>query len=669
MPTFLPRPARESITRVVFGCALALSSLAVQAAIPASYQFQGLRDKLSESPFNTSAFAEAYGDGVLSVGTAVNNANQIMGFWMDGDEVFTTFSIGFGDNPLSASRKTQNFVGVAGGEPACNSLIGLFTGCAYEYPYGVRILPATTAGTPDSVVAAFLNTPFSSTAVSGSIPYLFYPGNFVEENAAGIVASTQQSLDAQFGVILREVVEVVIGGPDIRSTLAITLDDVPWLIGINDLAEPLVIGYDGTGDADGNCLVYGPGCKPPVNACDYDANPGNGGQNGNEESGNRWGHNKCKDGVSDGNNGGGTNGSGATATTTESGVTRAGDVTASSGALLLHLRADNTVQRYRFPTSVPLGLVAGTASKVFPVAINNARVVLRGDVKLGDTTLDNRLLSCRFNSEQLDTDTDLVVDCIDGLELVGGLQNSIRVGTVLGFTLNNDDLLVGNLGYNTSGVGLPVVVNLATVTPAAEWVGNLAAGTRGWELNTITDMNASGRMTGYGYKDCSLEPEAFYIVPQASEPQAGVRFQRGAFEYPGYLRERTPLRLQPTLAGGSGAYEVRVSIKTPDEAAWELLADWSADAGTWNPGSFQGVVCFLVEARDPAAPAAQPQHMVVRYSVGVNPPGGSPLNNTGTEILTPGEGNYDVGQLLAGGISLHALFLLGIAGLLRRRRQ
>lgn len=660
------RLAHNALAATAVAVATLLAAPAALAAIPASYEFQGLRDKIAQPPFSTSAFAEAYGDGVLSVGTALNNTNQIIGFWMSAEEVFTTFTIGFGDNPLSASRKTDNFVGVSGGEPACNHLLGLFTGCAYEYPFGVRILPPASGSGAPAVISAFLNTPHTSTAVEGSIPYLFYPGSFVEENAAGIVASTQQSVDAQFGVILREVVEVVVGGPDIRSTLTIPLADIPWLIGINDLADPLIIAYDGTGDADGNCLVYGPSCKPPVNACDYDANPGNGGHNGNESSGHHWGHNKCKDGVVDGNNGGGNNGGGNGGGNGNGRAVEA--ATLPKGALLLHLQPDNTVVRYRFPTSVPLGLRPGTASKVFPLAINNSRVVLRGDVRLGNTLYDNRLLSCRFNTELMDVDQNLIVDCIDGLELVGGLQNSIRVGTVLGFTLNNDDLLVGNFGFNASGVGMPMVVNMSAVAPAAELLGNLASNTDGWEINTVNDMNDSGRMTGYGYKNCSLEPEAFYVVPRATEPVAGVRFQRGAFEFPGYLPARTALRLQPSMTGGSGAYEVRVSLKTPDEAEWELFTDWTTDAGSWNPGSFQGVICFRIEARDPAAPAAHPQQMVVRYSVGVNPPGGSPLNNTGTEILTPTEGNYDVGQLLAAGLGLHVLMLLGIAGLMRRVR-
>lgn len=626
------------------------------AAIPASYEFRGIGDYLlrTESGFISDPFTELYTERDLSVASAINNNGFVIGFWLTPDDTFMTHSLQLRSNPKGVVRHTENFVGLSGSDVSCFPLFETIEICANpEFPYGTRILMPADSSLPVTPVSAFVHTPFTSVAVADSLPFMRYPGNFVDENSGGVLATTQISQTAQYGVL-------------VRGTEQVTLADVPWLVAINDNPEkPLIIAYDGD---DAGCLIYGTGCEPEPNACDYDPNPGHGGHRGRESSGHAWGHNKCKDGVVDGNNGGGNNRSlrGNTA------VRVVAPPTPATGALLLQLMEDNSVTRYRFPRSVPLGIANGAATEIFPLAINNTRIVLRGDVTLGSTVYDKRLLSCEFDPESLDADNDHIVDCLGGLQLVGGIYNSIRAGTVLGFTLNNNDTLAGNFGYNASGVGMPMIVNLATVTPTAEVLSNLALGTQGWELNTITDMNRHGQMSGYGYKDCSLYPEAFVIEPLGSEPTAGVRFLRGEFEHPAYLPPRTVLPITPTMTGGSGAYEIRVHVKKPAETEWTLFADWTTSAGSWNPGDYQGEVCFRIEARDPSAPAATEQQTVVRYSVGVSEPpadDNTPGSDTGTEILTPTDGDYEVGDLLVGAVGGGSLLLLGVAGVLRRARR
>lgn len=626
------------------------------SAIPSSYQFRGIGDYLlvPESGFATDPFTEKFTERQLSVASALNNNGFLIGFWMGNDDSFNTYSLQFGTNPLGVVRFTDNFIGLSGSDVPCINLFGILLCSNPEFPYGTRIVPNEDPTQLPTVVSAFLNTMPGSVAVPGSLPYMRYPGNFVDENSRGILASTQLSPTAQYGVI-------------VRGETVINLPDIPWVVAINDLIEPLVIAYNGN---DGGCFVYGEGCLPEPTPCEEDPNPGNaGGDSGREASGNAWGHNKCKDGIVDGNNGGGgTGGSGS------GGSGGGGTGTPANGAILLHLKADNSVVRYGFPSTTPLGTETGTVTHLFPLAINSTQVVLRGDVTLGSTVFEKRLLSCSFNTVPdmdgvivYDTDADQVIDCLGGLQLIGGLQHNIRVGTVLGFTLNDDQLLAGNFGYNASGVGLPMLTNLADVVPVAEPAGNLAAGTDGWEINTITDMNRAGMMTGYGYKDCGRDPEAFYFAPQSTPPEAGVRFQRGDFEFPAYLAPGTTLQIRPTLTGGSGAYELRVHVRKPGDEAWQLLTDWSTDAGSWSPGAYQGEVCFKIEARDPSATAAAAQQTVVRYSVGVSPRNTAPDDDTGTGLLTPTQGDFEVGDLLAGGLGFASLLMLGLAGLRRRR--
>ncbi|MFP5383175.1 MAG: hypothetical protein ACLGHG_03805 [Gammaproteobacteria bacterium] len=552
---------------VLFGIGVA------QAAVPAGYRFASIADQADDP-----VYAVNYGPERISLGTAINNNGHLFGFRVTEAGILRSFNIAFGTNPKMTSVETDNFVALSGSDTSCWWIF-----CTTEYPFGMRVLDDGTA------VTAFLNTVIGTSPLPGSLPYALFPGNFVEENRNGIVASTQVDLVSQFGAFLHP------GGVTV-------LADVPWLAGINDLAHPLALGYDGL---DGDCLVFGENCAPLPEECEADGSDTHSNTTGRgHEShgrGHGYGHYKCRsDADADGADGAGT---GSTA------------ILPDTGALLLRLStSDYSVSRYRFPRFVTAGDALYAARLVFPLAINDSRAILRGDVVLGDGTLDQRLLSCSFDGSAPDADGDGVVDCIGGLQLVGGVAGSIRVGTVLGFSLNNAQTLAGNLGYSAAGIGAPFVVDVAAAVPVPVLLSNLATGSAGWEIHNITDLNQNGRMIGYGYRDCGAFPQAFFIDP-GTAPASTIRFHRGAFERPALLETGDLLLLAPTVSGGSGLYEFRIRTRTPADSEWTLLSDWSADASVFAPAeNFRGDVCFHVEARDALAPESSSE-MVVRYRV------------------------------------------------------
>ncbi|MDO9175122.1 MAG: hypothetical protein Q7V62_09970, partial [Actinomycetota bacterium] len=345
-----------------------------------------------------------------------------------------------------------------------------------------------------------------------------------------------------------------------------------------------------------------------------------------------------------------------------------------NGALLVRLLANGTTLRYRFPDTVLVDDTTRTVRNVFPLALNDTRAILRGDISIGRQSYGKRLLSCVINPAALDAGGDGTVDCSGGMTVVGGIADSIRVGTVLGFSMNNAGVLAGNLGYNEAGTGTPFVVDVTAATPEPVLIGNLASSTDSWEINTITDMNLSGRMVGYGYKNCGDHPEAFYIEPAATAPASALRFGRGAFEVPGFLvADNAPLAITPTIDGGSGNYEFRVYTRTPTDSDWALLSDWSAVTAPYAPGDYRGDVCFRIDARDTGAPDAV-QRTVVRYAVigsvpsapaGEDTPDG---DESGTADVAASTDSFRITDLLgaAGGLLLAAL---GVLGLRRRTRR
>ncbi len=611
---------------------LAAIPAAAPAALPAGYHFSSVQDAIPPSQLQAD-----YADQVLSIATAVNDDDQLFGFWLNSAGVFLTYEAKFDSNPQGNVLHTENFIGLTGNDITC---VWFF--CRH-YAFGIRVIPPEDpAGTPTGITAFVYPSP-SAPVGQDSLPYTLYPGNFVDENAAGVVASTQVDGLGQHGVLLHA------GG-------TVLLEDIPWLVAINDLAEPLVLGWNGS---NADCLVYGEGC--PIDGddgsdetcVDEHGHWHRGHGRGHEEHGrgHGYGHDKCTCSSA-------TRRMGERKPQPRAGLdgnNPPGDIVIdpdgpANSSLLIRLLADGSTVRYTFPQTV-----TGTddLSNAFPLAINGSRAILRGDVRIGDSVLDKRLLSCAFNPASLDANLDGVVDCIGGLVLLGGADHSIRAGTVLGFTLNDDGLLAGNLGYNAAGTGTPMLVDVAAATPTAELLANLADTGAGWEVSAITDLNNDGKLVGFGYRDCGSQPQALFLEPLDTAPATTLRFDRGAFEFPAHLLPGETLAITPTLAGGSGINELRVQVKTPADSGWTLLSDWSTATPSWPSGTYQGDVCFLIEARDVVKPAAVAR-TVVRYSV-------TPVDTTSEE----GGGRFQLFDLLGAPC---LVMLLSLAVLALRRR-
>ncbi|MFZ5724060.1 MAG: hypothetical protein ACOY33_10435 [Pseudomonadota bacterium] len=559
--------------RLLVLCSVALWPLAASAALPAGYQFSSVADAIP----SMAAYKQQYADQQFSVLTATNNNGVLYGFRMTTAGMVRATNIKFGSNPLMTAVDSEHFVALSGADVTC--FLGIF--CNTEYPFGLRITDGQHA------VTAFLNTPTNGTALPGSLPFVQYPGNFVDENRRGIVASTQLGLTTQHGVLFH--------GNSYTELL-----DVPWLVAINDLAEPVVLAYGGAA-SEGTCSVFGEDCPPVPDSCvpgDEDTHEhGNGHENGNGHhshgNGNGYGHYKCdRHDVADGP-----------------------AFVPGNSAILIRLFSNLTTVRYGLPASVNLDGVEHPVADVFPLAINDSRAVLRGDVLVNGTVYKKRLLSCVFNPAAMDANADGIADCIGGLLLVGDLEHSVRAGTVLGFSLNNAGMLAGNLGYTAASVGMPFLLDLNAAVPEAVLVANLADNAGSWEINALTDHNQTGKLVGYGFRDCAAKPQAFFLDPKTTAPAGGaLRFGVGSFEFPALLAPGDVLDIAPSVSGGSGSYEFRVSVKTPADSGWTLLSDWAADAGSYDPGSYQGDVCLRVEARDAAAPTMQ-RSEIVRYRV------------------------------------------------------
>lgn len=634
----------RTLRRVFFALAALAFALPVPApaALPPGYQFSGVLDAVPAGTFRNS-----YGNQVLSVGTALNSGGTLFGFWLRPDGHFHSYSLKFGTNPVMTSLDTPDFVSLAGGESVCFWIF-----CSIAYGYGVQI---DTTTTPPTGSTAFVNTPSGTAAIPGSLPFSMYPGNFVDENHNGVVASTQ--IDAagnQFGALIYS------GG-------VVTLADVPWLIAIDELAQPLVLAYDGQ---EGDCLVFGNNCAPDPADCTGDGTDTHTGLGrGHEEHGQGYGygHDKCPPGP---------NGQPLPENQLRAGLSSGGahnslppSVTQANASLLIRLMADGSTLRYRFPSQATDGTSNYQTDHVFPLALNDSRAILRGNVVTGNGTYDKLLLSCVFDPNALDPDGDGVVNCTGGLTVLGGVAGRVRVGTVLGFTLNNNGVLAGNLGYSAAGIGAPFVLDVTATAPVAQPLGNLSTGADAWEINALTDMNAGNKLTGYGYRDCAANPEAFFLNAVATAPAGGaLQFGRGAFEFPALLQSGNTLAINPTLSGGSGNYEFRVSTRKPSDTAWSLLSDWSSSAGTYSPGSYLGDVCLRVEARDTTAPASARAETVRYRVVSANATTSGESSGTSTSLGVSTNTSFRIGDLLSA-TGLGQLLTMAVLLWRRRRRQ
>lgn len=613
--------------------ALLLSAGTARAALPAGYTFSSITDAIPAEADYKAQFA----DQQFSIATATNNNGLLYGFRLTGDGMVRGFNIAFGSNPKMTAVDSEYFIALSAADVTCWWIF-----CNTEYPFGIRLIEDADTGA-QVAVTAFLNTPTDSTALPGSLPFLEYPGNFVDENKNGVVASTQLGAGSQFGVL-------------IHANGQVLLSDVPWLIAINDLTEPLVLAY---GNIDGACAVYGPGCRPPTPAdCeDDDRHHGKGAENGmgHEEHGNGhgYGHDDCEKPGKDDDK--------------RQGKIAAGKVVAPNpaGALLIRLLADGSTRRYRFPPIVTAGDAVYKVNGVFPLALNDNRAVLRGDISVGSSVQEKRLLSCVFNPAVLDAGADGTVDCTGGMTVIGGIAGSIRVGTVLGFALNNAGVLAGNYGFSAAGVGTPFLLDVTAATPVPEPLLNLAVAQDGWELNTLTDLNQSGKLVGYGYKNCAAQPEAFFLNTQGTAP-AGVRFQRSGFESPAWLAPNDTLAINPVLTGGSGSYQLRVLGKKPADADWTLLSDWTTGTPQYQPRGYRGDICLRVQVRDSTA-LATVREQVVRYRVS---PAATASSREAIGNSAPVEPQLSVSAAFADLIgSAGGALLLVLATLVLRRRR
>lgn len=653
--SLLPAPLLSAALLLV---ALLPGQQPAHAALPAGYVFSSITDGIpADSDYRAEVAAQQF-----SVATATNNSGQMFGFRLTTDGMIRGFSIAFADNPKVTALDTDNFFALSASEPVCWWIF-----CSTEYAFGARLIDGTSA------VTAFVNTPTDSSARPGSLPFLEYPGNFVDENKNGVVASTQFNSSGQFGVLFHA------GGQ-------VLLDDVPWLIAINDLTEPLILGYDGD---DGACLVFGDDCMPdPVDCDDDDRHHGNGADTGqgHEEHGNGhgYGHHHCDDDHGSGPRGEDDDDDDARAAARsrrtlmlpgypapdypapQARHARTASPPAGTGALLIRLLADGSTVRYRFPATAVAGDSSYAVSDVFPLAMNDNRAILRGTVTVGDTVHDKRLLSCVLNPAALDAGADGTVDCTGGMTVIGGVAGSVRVGTVLGFALNNAGVLAGNYGFNAAGIGAPFLLDVTALTPVPEPLGNLAAGHDGWELNTLTDQNQSGKLVGYGYKNCGAQPEAFFLNSSASAP-AGLRFARSGFESPAWQQPGRNITVNPELTGGSGSYQLRVLVKTPAAADWTLVSDWTSNTPVYQARGIRGELCLRVQARDAAAPDVV-REQVVRYLVSREQGDRAASESGGDPAPVAAEPDDSTGfaDLLG---STGGLYLLALTTLLLRRRR
>lgn len=648
------KPARTLALATLLLVALLPGHQPAHAALPAGYAFSTITDAIPPEADYKAQFA----DQQFSIATATNNNGLLYGFRLTTDGMIRGFNIAFGSNPKMTAVDSEYFIALSAADVSCWWIF-----CNTEYPYGIRLIEDADTGA-QVAVTAFLNTPTDSTALPGSLPFLEYPGNFVDENKNGVVASTQFNSSSQFGVLF-------------HANGQVLLDDVPWLIAINDLAEPLVLGY---GNLDGACLVFGADCAPdPVDCDDDDRHHGNGADTGqgHEEHGNGhgYGHHHCDD----------DHGSGPRDDPDEDDDARtaralqlptyptaktvqAKTVTpAATGALLIRLLADGSTVRYRFPTTAVAGDASYPVTDVFPLALNDTRAILRGTITVGDTVHDKRLLSCVLNPAALDAGADGTVDCTGGMTVPGGIAGSIRVGTVLGFALNNAGVLAGNYGFNAAGIGTPFLLDVTATTPVPEPLGNLAAGHDGWELNTVTDLNQSGKLVGYGYQNCAAQPEAFFLNSSASAP-AGLRFARSGFESPAWQEPGRNITVNPVLAGGSGSYQLRVLVKTPADADWTLFSDWTTGTPSYQPpGGYLGELCLRVQARDTTAPEVV-REQVVRYRISRNEVDSEISESSGDSAPVAPELSVSAAFAdLIGGAG--GSWLLLLAALLPRRRR
>lgn len=561
-----------------------------------------------------SQFGQAYANRQFSIATAINNNGQVTGYQRTGEGLYRSFGITSGDNPALAIVDTPDFIALSAGDAACFWII-----CSTEFPFGMAI-------TETGALTSFVGAESGSSVIPGSLPFSRFPGSFVEENAHGVVATTQYSAEGQSGFFLGDFGVTPV--PEVR-----------WLVAINDNQPAQALGQIGEA---GDCQVFGYGCFPDPDECDDDGDGHSNDKGVGHHShgrGHGYGHDDCHDDAE----------------------MQRSPPTGNGFPALLAMNAEGGVTALAFPQSTDSGKI----TRAFALALNDSIAVLRADVRDGSRERTNQLFTCRFDPYALDVDGDGRVDCEAGLERVA-IDGERELLTVLGFTLNNNGLLVGNGGFSASGIGLPMVADLEADTPTLTLLANYLHVHRDVQLSVITDINDLGEAVGYGYRSCTDQPEAVRILP--AEPLAGdIRFVPASLERDTLIRPGQDYTLLPRSAGAAGSALFRYSLLDADSGQWQVQQDWSADPYTATAPAEETDLCVRVEVAD-SLDMTHRREQLLRYRVSNDPAPDSASGATPGSALpaSPGDALADALPQIGSGGAL-ALLLLLVRG--RSRRQ
>lgn len=603
----------------------------------AEYQFHSLPESVAEGDFS-----ERLSERRFSMGTALNNDGRLFGYTLDEQGVFHGYSVLLADNPEMAASDHPGFMILAA--PDCGSIFS----CLFSALFGIRI---DEEGARTALLSSEVDSP-------ASVPFINFPGEFVQANAAGIIASTQLGEESQQGMVL----DPARPGP-------IMLEDIPWLVDINDNDAPQILGYRG---AVGDCLVYGENCVPPPDLCDGDDEHPSSNQGQGEGEGHAWGQHPChrpwlgieyhaRNHCSEDEEGcEPVPGHGS-----ENEFT--GPLPARNESVLIQWHDEGSPIQYRFPEHLGTPWAHMTVSEVFPLALNDNTALLRANISDSSNVYWQRLVQCEFEPAGPDTTGDGLVDCIGGLQPVQPPESGTRIRTVLGFSLNNMNTVMGNLGYRSSGIGMPFVLYLDDDTPAPEPLTNLVRGNEARELHTITDLNESGRTIGYGYTDCGVMPDTFFLIPDTESSDSAPRFDRNSL--PGTNTRVSPgdsIELSPSTRE-DGSHEFRFLSRTPDDSDWALQQDWSSQEHySLDTSGHEGPLCLRIQLRD-SGNEHPLREQVVRFLVSDTPLSGEPLPVADDTLVSTSGGG---GRLsLPGSAGLLWLLVLTGAGMLRITRR
>lgn len=542
-----------------------------------------------------SLFETQFDEAAFSVATTINQRGNMFGYQLTHTGQYRTFNITEGTNPRLTVVDTQDFLGLAAREPRC-----FWFFCTTVQPFGIARLP-------EGASTGFVGQTIDESPLPGSLPENRFPGNFVQSNGAGMVATTQYDGQQHFGAIVVNDAVVLPTG-------------VSWLVAINDNNAPQVLGYRGS---HADCLVFGQNCPLPVDDdCPEEdelyKNPRQNQQTGHVPAGRAAGFYQCsaRAGVAPlpsqrnndhrqagpPNSEPGAQGQGRRA---RSGTTAPVTVQ-DNGVVLLQMAADNTYDLLGFSAMLDDGTPMEMA---FPLAMNASVAVIRADLITPTGRTPGRLLTCHFDPLALDTDGDGLVDCAGGWQPL----DAPSVRTVLGFSLNAQGVLAGNLGHNSAGIGQPLVLDITGAAAPALLVSRVPQ-PGGWELSSIVALNNSGRAVGYGYRDCSAAPEALVLSPIGSSLPGELAFMPGHWLLDTQVDAGQGFSIAPAASGGSGQYLFRYSRKQPQELVWTPLGGWSADP-LQQVADSQGHLCYRIEVTD-AVDMSVTREVVVRYQVG-----------------------------------------------------